>query len=167
MAVDLAEGRAPEDAEVPLLTWAYLLAGGRSDKAQPLQQGYGLVDALCIPLTAPLFPFLWQRGSLPLGAIILGFHLAGALGPCPLPKGTVALSCRPQPACPFAERPSGCHGRVRRVVPSWCWLALQVRSPVPGTEPGHAVDSMAPGEGLTGWEAAVLSEAWTPLWEQH
>lgn len=142
----MAEGRTPEEAEVPLLTGAYLLAGGRSNRPQPPQQGYGLLDALCIPRTAPLFPFLWQWGSLPLEAIILGFYPAGALGPRLLLKGIVALSCRPQPACHLTERPSGCLAEYATLLlSSWCSLVLQVCSTVPRTEPGHAVGCMAPG----------------------
>lgn len=58
-----------------------------------------------VPLgrTAPFSLPLTAQGT-PLGAIILGFRLAGALGPFPFPMGAVAFSRRSQPACYLTER---------------------------------------------------------------
>lgn len=160
MAVDLTEGRTLEDAEVPLLTWTYLLAGGRSNRPQPPLAGVWSSGCFVHPTHCSVVHLPLAAGNHShLAPSSFGSILQKHWDPVPSPRAQLLSPVGPSLHV-MAEYTAS-------FLSSWCSLVLQVCSTVPSTKPGHAVDSMAPGERLTGWEAAVLSEAWTPLWEQH
>lgn len=148
MAVDLTEGRTLEDAEVPLLTWTYLLAGGRSNRPQPTLAGVWSSGCFVHPTHCSVADSLLRcssssgsGGHSHLAPSFFGSILQKHWDPVPSPRAQL-LSVGPSLHV-MAEYAAS-------FLSSWCSLVLQVCSTVPSTKPGHAVDSMAPGERLTG-----------------
>lgn len=137
---------------------------------RPSQQGYGVLDAShCFHSRRHCSP-PWTAWVTPTGAIILGFHLAGAQLPSHLPVSTAAFFSRSHPVCHRTERlslPAGAKYALWSLFPPctgflfWCSLLLQAcsvvpagmhachlvlgASAVPSTEPGHALEGVVPG----------------------